>query len=112
MALIALIVGIPLFFEIGVVLLVPIIFTVVRELRAEGKEVSGQPARLRGLPALAGLSLLHGLAPPHPGPLIAIGALHADLGKTLAYGIVVAIPTVALCGPVFARYASRWATAS
>jgi GntP family gluconate:H+ symporter len=112
MALIALIVGIPLFFEIGVVLLVPIIFTVVRELREEGKAVDGQTYLLLGIPALAGLSVLHGLVPPHPGPLIAIGALHADLGKTLAYGIVIAIPTVAICGPLFARYASRWATAS
>jgi GntP family gluconate:H+ symporter len=112
MALIAMIVGIPLFFEIGVVLLVPIIFTVVRELHAEGREIDGRTYLLLGLPALCGLSVLHGLVPPHPGPLIAIGALHADLGKTLAYGIVVAIPTVALCGPVFARYASRWATAN
>ena len=111
MALIAMIVGIPLFFEIGVVLLVPIIFTVVRELRAEGKEVSGQTYLLLGLPALCGLSVLHGLLPPHPGPLIAIGALDADLGTTLAYGLVIAIPTVAICGPVFARFASRWATA-
>jgi gluconate:H+ symporter, GntP family len=112
MALIALIVGIPLFFEIGVVLLVPIIFTVVRELREEGREVNGQTYLLLGIPALAGLSVLHGLVPPHPGPLIAIGALHADLGTTLAYGIVIAIPTVAICGPIFARYASRWATAN
>jgi GntP family gluconate:H+ symporter len=112
MALIALIVGIPLFFEIGVVLLVPIIFTVVRELRDEGREVSGQTYLLLGIPALAGLSVLHGLVPPHPGPLIAIGALNADLGTTLAYGIVIAIPTVAICGPIFARFASRWATAS
>jgi gluconate:H+ symporter, GntP family len=111
MALIAMIVGIPLFFEIGVVLLVPIIFTVVRELRAEGKEVSGQTYLLLGIPALCGLSVLHGLVPPHPGPLIAIGALNADLGTTLAYGILIAIPTVAICGPLFARYASRWATA-
>jgi GntP family gluconate:H+ symporter len=112
MALIAMIVGIPLFFEIGVVLLVPIIFTVVRELRDEGRKVDGSTYLLLGIPALAGLSVLHGLVPPHPGPLIAIGALHADLGTTLAYGIVVAIPTVAICGPLFARFASRWATAS
>src|SRR4051794_3064152 len=111
MALIAMIVGIPLFFEIGVVLLVPIIFTVVRELRDVGREVTGQTYLLLGIPALCGLSVLHGLVPPHPGPLIAIGALHADLGTTLAYGIVIAIPTVAICGPIFGRYASRWATA-
>jgi GntP family gluconate:H+ symporter len=111
MALIAMIVGIPLFFEIGVVLLVPIIFTVVRELHEEGRTIDGRTYLLLGLPALCGLSVLHGLVPPHPGPLIAIGALHADLGTTLAYGLVIAIPTVAICGPVFARFASRWATA-
>lgn len=112
MALIALIVGIPLFFEIGVVLLVPIIFTVVRELHEEGVEIDGRTYLLLGLPALCGLSVLHGLVPPHPGPLIAIGALNANLGTTLAYGLIIAIPTVALCGPIFARYASRWATAN
>jgi GntP family gluconate:H+ symporter len=111
MALIAMIVGIPLFFEIGVVLLVPIIFTVVRELREDGQEVSGRTYLLLGLPALCGLSVLHGLLPPHPGPLIGIGALHADLGTTLAYGLIIAVPTVALCGPTFAYFASRWATA-
>jgi GntP family gluconate:H+ symporter len=112
MALIAMIVGIPLFFEIGVVLLVPIIFTVVRELHEEGVEIDGRTYLLLGLPALCGLSVLHGLVPPHPGPLIAIGALNANLGTTLAYGLIIAIPTVALCGPIFARYASRWATAN
>jgi gluconate:H+ symporter, GntP family len=112
MALVAMIVGIPLFFEIGVVLLVPIVFTVARELREEGGEVTGRTYLLLGLPALCGLSVLHGLVPPHPGPLIAIGALHADLGTTLVYGIIVAIPTVAICGPLFARFASRWADAS
>jgi GntP family gluconate:H+ symporter len=112
MALIAMIVGIPLFFEIGVVLLVPIVFTVVRELHKEGEEIDGRTYLLLGLPALAGLSVLHGLVPPHPGPLIAIGALNADLGTTLAYGLVIAVPTVILCGPVFATFASRWATAN
>jgi gluconate:H+ symporter, GntP family len=112
MALIAFIVGIPLFFEIGVVLLVPIIFTVARELQAEGRHVGGSTYLLIGIPALAGLSVLHGLVPPHPGPLIGIAAVHANLGVTLAYGLLIAIPTVALCGPIFARFASRWATAN
>src|ERR1700754_2527778 len=91
MALIAMIVGIPLFFEIGVVLLVPIVFTVVRELHEEGVEIDGRTYLLLGLPALCGLSVLHGLVPPHPGPLLAIGARIAILGTTLAYRVVIAI---------------------
>jgi GntP family gluconate:H+ symporter len=60
------------------------------------------------IPALAGLSVLHGLVPPHPGPLIAIAALKAQLGITLALGLVVAIPTVIICGPLFSFVAARW----
>ena len=61
-----------------------------------------------GIPALAGLSVMHGLVPPHPGPLVAIDALKADLGITLGLGVLVAIPTVIIAGPLFARYAARW----
>jgi GntP family gluconate:H+ symporter len=61
-----------------------------------------------GIPALAGLSVMHGLVPPHPGPLVAVAALNANLGITIALGVLVAIPTVALAGPFFARYAARW----
>jgi gluconate:H+ symporter, GntP family len=61
-----------------------------------------------GIPALAGLSAMHGLVPPHPGPLVAISNLHADLGITLALGVVVAIPTVIVSGPLFGRLAGRW----
>jgi GntP family gluconate:H+ symporter len=124
MALIAMIVGIPLFFEIGVVLLLPIIFLMANQLnaridaqRAEGPgaqtvrttALRGSTYILVGIPALAGLSVLHGLVPPHPGPLIAIDALHADLGRTLLYGLIIAIPTVIVAGPLFARLAARWA---
>lgn len=100
MALIAGIIGIPMFFEIGLVLLIPVVMLAVR--RARG------PAMLLGIPALAGLSVLHGFVPPHPGPLAAIGILRADVGITLALGLLVAIPTVAVCGPVFGRVAARW----
>jgi GntP family gluconate:H+ symporter len=100
MALIAGIVGIPLFFEIGLVLLIPVVMLAVR--RARG------PALLLGIPALAGLSVLHGFIPPHPGPLAAIGILKANVGITLALGLLIAIPTVAVCGPVFGRLAARW----
>lgn len=100
MALVGALIGLPMFFEIGLVLLMPVIMLVSRR--------SGQSLIAVGIPTLAGLSVMHGLVPPHPGPLVAIQALKADLGVTLALGVLVALPTVVLAGPVFARYAARW----
>ncbi len=100
MALIAAIIGIPMFFEIGLVLLIPVVMLAVH--RSKG------PAMRLGIPALAGLSVLHGFVPPHPGPLAAIGILHANVGITLALGLVVAIPAVIVAGPLFGRLAARW----
>src|SRR4051794_41035905 len=99
MALIAMIIGIPLFFEIGVVLLMPVIFLVAQRARTSVIRV--------GIPALAGLSVMHGLVPPHPGPLIAINALDANLGQTMAYGLLVAIPTVIIAGPLYGGWVGR-----
>jgi GntP family gluconate:H+ symporter len=99
MAAVAALIGIPLFFEVGVVLLVPIVLLVARRTRL--------PVLAVGIPALAGLSVLHGLVPPHPGPLVAIAALHADLGRTLLFGLICAIPCVILAGPVFGSWISR-----
>jgi GntP family gluconate:H+ symporter len=99
MALIAAIIGIPMFFEIGLVLLIPVVMLAVH--RSKG------PAMRLGIPALAGLSVLHGFIPPHPGPLAAIGILHANVGITLAFGLVIAIPTVIIAGPVFGRLAAK-----
>ena len=96
----AFIIGIPLFFEVGVVLLIPIVMLVAKRAKL--------PVILMGIPALAGLSALHGLVPPHPGPLIAIDALDANLGLTLALGLVVAIPTVIISGPLLAIPMARW----
>ncbi len=100
MALIAAILGLPLFFEIGVVLLVPVVLLVARRTDA--------PVMRVGIPALAGLSVLHGLVPPHPGPLVAISNLHADLGQTLIFGLIIAVPTLVLCGPLLARLIEQW----
>ena len=100
MAGVGAIIGLPMFFEIGLVLLMPVIFLVARR--------SEQSVVRVGIPALAGLSAMHGLVPPHPGPLVAIDALKADLGVTLGLGILVAIPTIAIAGPWFARLAARW----
>jgi gluconate:H+ symporter, GntP family len=61
-----------------------------------------------GIPALAGLSAMHGFVPPHPGPVTAIGLLNADLGITLALGVAVAIPTIIVAGPLFGKLAGKW----
>jgi GntP family gluconate:H+ symporter len=61
-----------------------------------------------GIPALAGLSAMHGFVPPHPGPVIAVQNLGANLGLTLGLGVLVAVPTVIVSGPVFGRFAGRW----
>jgi GntP family gluconate:H+ symporter len=96
---VAALIGIPLFFEIGVVLLIPVVLLVARR--------SDQPVLRVGIPALAGLSVLHGFVPPHPGPLVAIANLHADLGLVLIFGLIVAIPTVIIAGPLFGSFISQ-----
>ncbi|MFM9370903.1 gluconate:H+ symporter [Streptomyces sp. Da 82-17] len=98
--LIASVIGLPLFFEVGIVLLIPVVLMVAKR---------GNYSLMRiGIPALAGLSVMHGLIPPHPGPLVAIDAVDANLGVTLALGVLVAIPTVIIAGPVFSKFAARW----
>ena len=99
MALVGSIIGLPMFFEIGLVLLMPVIYLVAKR--------SGLSLITVGIPALAGLSAMHGLVPPHPGPLTAIDLLGADLGITLALGVAVAIPTVIVAGPLFGRLAGN-----
>lgn len=99
MALVAVIIGLPLFFEVGLVMMVPIIFVMARR--------SKQPILRIAIPALAGMTTLHALLPPHPGPLIAVSALHADLGITLGLGLIVALPAVILAGPIYGSWLSR-----
>ena len=100
MALVGAIIGLPMFFEIGLVLLMPVIYLVSRRSQLSLITV--------GIPALAGLSAMHGFVPPHPGPLTAIGLLNADLGITLALGVAVAIPTIIVAGPLFGKLAGKW----
>ncbi len=100
MALIAAILGLPMFFEIGVVILVPIVVLVAGRTH--------NPLMRVGIPALAGLSILHGLVPPHPGPVAAIDLLHANLGLTLLFGLIVAVPTLIVSGPLLAIPVARW----
>ncbi|OBG81950.1 gluconate transporter [Mycobacterium sp. NS-7484] len=100
MALVGAIIGLPMFFEIGLVLLMPVIYLVARRSQLSLITV--------GIPALAGLSAMHGFVPPHPGPVAAVALLHADLGVTLALGVLVAIPTIVVAGPLFGKLAGRW----
>jgi gluconate:H+ symporter, GntP family len=100
MALVGALIGLPMFFEIGLVLLMPVIYLVAQRAKVSLITV--------GLPALAGLSAMHGFVPPHPGPVTAIGYLHANLGVTLGLGLLVAIPTVVVAGPLYGSLAARW----
>jgi GntP family gluconate:H+ symporter len=100
MAGVGALIGLPMFFEIGLVLLMPVIYLVARRAQLSVITI--------GIPTLAGLSAMHGLVPPHPGPLLAIQTLNADLGLTLMFGVIVAIPTVVIGGPLFGRLAGRW----
>jgi GntP family gluconate:H+ symporter len=100
MAVIAFIVGIPVFFEVGFVLLVPIAFTVAKR--------TGTNMVFVGIPMVAGLSVVHGLVPPHPAALIAVTAYNADIGRTIAYALLVGLPTAAVAGPLFGKLVTRY----
>ena len=95
MVVIGLIVGLPAFFEVGFVLLIPIAFTVARRTRTSLVMV--------GLPMVAGLSVVHGLVPPHPAAMLAVTIFHADVGKTIFYGLLIGIPTAIIAGPIYAK---------
>jgi GntP family gluconate:H+ symporter len=99
MMFVAIIVGLPVFFEVGFVLLIPIAFNVAKR--------TGKSLLLVGLPMVAGLSVVHGLIPPHPAALLAVQAYHADIGKTIAYGLIVGVPTAIVAGPLFALLIHR-----
>ncbi len=96
MVFIAFLVGFPIFFEVGFVLLIPIAFNVARR--------TGTSMLLVGLPMVAGLSVVHGLVPPHPAAMIAVGEYQANVGRTIFYALVVGIPTAIIAGPVFAKW--------
>ncbi|WP_026952989.1 gluconate:H+ symporter [Algoriphagus mannitolivorans] len=96
MAFTGLIVGIPLFYNVGFVLLVPLAFTVSYQFRL--------PAVYVGMPLLAALSVTHGFLPPHPSPAALVAQFEANMGLTLFYGFLIAIPTIIIAGPLFAPF--------
>ncbi|TMI95950.1 MAG: gluconate transporter [Bacteroidetes bacterium] len=92
-------VGIPLFYNAGFIILVPLIFSIARSAKL--------PLLYIAIPMAAGLSTTHCFLPPHPGPMFLVGAFKADLGKTLMYGLVIAIPVVIIAGPLLGRFLRR-----
>ncbi|MEJ1594507.1 gluconate transporter, partial [Escherichia coli] len=89
-------VGFALFYEVGFVLMLPLVFTIAA--------AASIPLLYVGVPMAAALSVTHGFLPPHPGPTAIATIFHADMGKTLLFGTILAIPTVILAGPVYARF--------
>ena len=84
-------VGMPVFFEVGLVLLMPIV--------AEAARRTGKPPVLAGMPLLAGMSIVHGTLPPHPAAMLAVAQYHADMGRTILWGLAVGLPAAAIAGP-------------
>jgi Gnt-I system high-affinity gluconate transporter len=99
MVLTGFVVGIPLYYGVGFVLLVPLIFSIAARYKL--------PAIYIGLPMLAALSVTHGFLPPHPSPAALVVQFKANMGLTLLYGLAVAIPTIIVAGPLFARTLKR-----
>lgn len=93
------IIGVALFFEVGLVLLIPIVFAISKELKVS--------ILFLGIPMVAALSVTHGFLPPHPGPTVIAGEYGANLGEVLLYGFIIAIPTVMLAGPLFTKLAKK-----
>src|ERR1700744_5568939 len=100
MMFVAIIVGLPVFFEVGFVLLIPIAFNVAKRTK--------KSLLLVGLPIVAGLSVVHGRIPPHPAAMLAVQAYHADIGRTIVYGLIVGVPCAIVAGPLFGVLISRY----
>jgi len=99
LTVIGFVVGLPVFFAVGFVLLVPIVYALLRETR--------KPLLYAGLPLVTGLACVHSLVPPHPGVMAAIGVLKCDVGKTILWSIIVALPLALLVGPIAGRLGQR-----
>jgi gluconate transporter len=93
-------VGLPMFYNAGFVLLIPLIFSI--------GAATGLPLLYIGIPMAAALSVTHGYLPPHPGPTSIAVLYKADIGLTLIYGMIVAVPAIILAGPVFTRFLKKY----
>ncbi|MEM1503794.1 gluconate:H+ symporter [Domibacillus sp. 8LH] len=99
MMVVALICGIPVFFQVGVVLLIPLVFVIAKH--------TGTPLLKIGLSLVAGLAVVHSLVPPHPAAMLAVGIFEANLGKTIFLSLLVALPAAAVAGPIYGSYIAK-----
>ncbi|AKS68800.1 gluconate permease [Staphylococcus schleiferi] len=90
-------IGIALFFEVGLVLLIPLVFTIAKRMNVSQLKI--------GLPMVTALSVTHGFLPPHPGPVVIAKELNAPIGEVLLYGFIIAIPVTLIAGPLFVKIA-------
>jgi len=95
----ALLIGMPHLFDVSFIMLAPLVYTVAKR--------TGSHLLFIGLPLAAGLYISHGLLPPHPAPMLAVVAYHANTGLTIFYGLLIAIPTAIISGPVFTQVMRR-----
>ncbi|QTL50260.1 MULTISPECIES: gluconate:H+ symporter [Priestia] len=93
------IIGIPVFFEVGILILLPLVISIHKTTK--------QNILLIALPVIAGLSIVHGLVPPHPGAMAAISIYGANTGKVLLYALIISIPAAVIAGPVFAKWVHK-----
>lgn len=99
MMVVAFIVGIPVFFQVGFVLLIPLVFTIAME--------TGISLVTIGVSLVAGLSVVHGLVPPHPAAMAAVGIFKADIGRTILYAMIVGLPAAILAGPLYGKWIGK-----
>ncbi|KAB7706281.1 gluconate permease [Bacillus aerolatus] len=95
------ILGIALFFEVGLVLLIPIVYQISKHLKISFLWL--------GMPMATALSVTHAFLPPHPGPTVIAQEFGANVGLVLVYGFIIAIPTVIIAGPLFTKFARKFA---
>ncbi len=105
MTLVAFVIGIPMFFEVGLVVMLPLIFSVARKLESQ-ERFKGSAYVYVGVPVISALAAMHGMVPPHPGPLTAIATLKTTVGPTMIYGFIAALPAMIFGGPLYGAFIS------
>lgn len=104
MMVVAFICGIPVFFQVGFVLLIPVIFSIARQAKMSLVKV--------GVPVVAALITVHAMVPPHPAALAIVNALKADIGTVIVLSLLVGLPAAIIAGPIYGSFAEKYATAN
>lgn len=99
MMVVAVICGIPVFIQVGIVLLFPLVFVIAKH--------TGTSLVKIGIALVAGLAVVHSLIPPHPAAMLAVGIFNANIGKTIFLALIVSVPAAALAGPIYGTWISK-----